>query len=194
MLKKYLLLLSISALFLMSACVESNVASGNRSVKQEESSIKTDDIDAASVKESEENNTDSNVTDSKDKAGKSESVDELHTPEKGSEEREAIMDALRVPVEKELKQEIVFAPNHLKVLGDWAFISGEPLSKAGKRPDYKGTVYAEEVENGVFDNNFFALLKRTGDTWKVSTYALGCTDVCYLDWNEKYNAPKEIFP
>lgn len=194
MLKKYLLLLSMSALFLMGACAKSNVEPVNRSQKRDESAAKTENTDTTFVEESDESKMDSGVAESKDESGKSASNDKLHTPEKGSEERQAIMNALRVPVEKELKQEIIFAPNHIKVLGNWAFISGEPLNKTGKRPNYNGTAYAEDIENGVFDNNFFALLKRTGNAWKVTTYALGCTDVCYLDWNKKYNAPKEIFP
>ncbi len=37
----------------------------------------------------------------------------VYTPEKGSAERKAILDALRAPVEKELKQKIVFAKSVL---------------------------------------------------------------------------------
>lgn len=36
------------------------------------------------------------------------SQDALHSPEKKSPERKAIMDALRIPVEKELKQKVSF--------------------------------------------------------------------------------------
>ncbi len=117
-----------------------------------------------------------------------------YTPKKGSDERTAILNALRVPVEKELKQEIQFVVNDFNVSGNWAFISGEPQTKSGEMPDYSNTVYNEQVESEAFDNNFFALMKKTGKKWKVVTYAIGCTDVCYLEWWKEYKAPKAIFP
>lgn len=49
-----------------------------------------------------------------------------YTPEIGSAERKAILEALRIPVERELKQKIVFAADHFKVQGSWAFVSGSP--------------------------------------------------------------------
>jgi len=118
----------------------------------------------------------------------------VHTPEKGSAERKAIMDALRIPVEKELKQKIIFSVDHFSVLGNWAFLSGEPQNESGGKPNYRKTKYWEAIDAGAFDNNFFALLKKTGGKWKVTTYAIGCTDVCYLDWWKQYKAPKAIFP
>ena len=117
-----------------------------------------------------------------------------YTPEKGSAERKAILDALRVPVERELKQSIIFVTDSFKVQGVWAFVSGTPRSPSGSAPDYKGTKYAEAQKEGFFDNNFFALLKRTAGKWKVTTYAIGCTDVCYTEWWRQYKAPKAIFP
>ena len=118
----------------------------------------------------------------------------VYTPEKGSAERKAILDALRVPVEKKLKQKIVFAAEHFNVSGNWAFLSGDPQAPGGGRPDFRGTPYQEAVDADMFDNNFFAILKRTAGKWKVVTYAIGCTDVCYADWWRRYRAPKAIFP
>ena len=118
----------------------------------------------------------------------------VHTPEKGSAERKAILDALRVPVEKELKQKIQFAIDNFNVSGNWAFISGEPQNANGERPNYKGTEYQEAIDADMFDNNFFALLKKTGGKWKVVTHAIGCTDVCYATWWKDYKAPKIVFP
>ncbi len=118
----------------------------------------------------------------------------VHTPEKGSAERAAILNALRVPVEKELKQKIQFSIQTIKTQGAWAFVNGEPQNATGGEPDYKNTTYQDAIENGAFDNNFQALLKKTGGKWKVVTYAVGCTDVCWIGWDEKYKAPKAIFP
>ena len=117
-----------------------------------------------------------------------------YTPEKGSPERKAILDALRIPVERALKQKIVFVADHFKVQGTWAFVSGTPQNAEGGEPDYTRTPDADQVESGAFDHNFFALMRKTAGKWKVTNYALGCTDVCYLDWWRKYRAPKAIFP
>ena len=118
----------------------------------------------------------------------------VYTPAKGSAERTAILDALRVRVEKGLKQKIVFNVENFNVQGSWAFLSGDPQNAKGGRPNYRGTEYQEAIDAGMFDNNFFAVLKKTSGKWKVVTYAIGCTDVCYATWWRDYKAPKAIFP
>src|SRR5690348_12045214 len=55
----------------------------------------------------------------------SEISDELHTPEKGSTERQAIMDALRG------NQNVVFQVNYLKVHNGWCWIDTTPLDSKG---------------------------------------------------------------
>lgn len=118
----------------------------------------------------------------------------VYTPAKGSVERTAILAALRVPIEKELKQKIQFSIDKFNSNGTWAFIGGEPQNMSGGKPDYKGTEYQEAIDADMFDNNFFALLKKSGGKWKVITSAIGCTDVCYATWWKDYKAPKTIFP
>ena len=122
------------------------------------------------------------------------SAQQAYTPEKGSPERKAILDALRIPVERDLKQKVVFVADDFRVQGAWAFVSGTPQNANGGEPDYARTKYADQVDTGAFDNNFFALLKKTGSKWKVTTYAIGCTDVCYADWWRRFRAPKGVFP
>jgi len=104
------------------------------------------------------------------------------------------MDALRVPVERELKQKIIFAADDFRVSGNWAFLGGTPQTPTGDRPDYSRTIHVGAQQAGAFDNNIFALLRKTGSQWKVVKYMIGCTDVCYLDWAKRYKAPKAIFP
>lgn len=118
----------------------------------------------------------------------------VHIPEKGSAERTQILDALRLPVEKDLKQKIRFVTDNFNVRGNWAFVSGKPQTPAGGGPNYRNTRYWSAFVSDAFDNNFFALLKRNAGRWKVVTTALGCTDVCYTDWWSRYRAPKAIFP
>jgi hypothetical protein len=122
------------------------------------------------------------------------SAQSAYTPDKGSPERKAILDALRSPVERDLKQKVAFVADSFKVQGTWAFVSGTPQNSSGGDPDYSKTKYADQVDSGAFDNNFFALLRKTGGKWKVTHYLIGCTDVCYLDWWRRYKAPKAIFP
>ena len=85
-------------------------------------------------------------------------LSQVHEPEKGSAERKAILDALRIPVERDLKQRVVFNADHFKVSGNWAFVSGSPQTPAGGRPDYSATKFAAAVDSGAFDNNFFGAI------------------------------------
>lgn len=127
-------------------------------------------------------------------AAMSAAAQSVYTPEKGSTERKAILDALRVPVERELKQKIVFAANTFNVLGSWTFIFGTMQTPEGGQPDFSRTRYAEAQRDGFFDNNFQALIKKTAGKWTVVKFQIGCTDVCYTEWWRQYRAPKAIFP
>ena len=101
------------------------------------------------------------------------SAQSVHTPEKGTPERKAILDTLRVPIERELKQQIVFVADTFNVSGTWAFVSGCLQGADGNAPDFSNTQYSEAMEAGAFDNNYFALLKRSSNKWKVVTYQIG---------------------
>lgn len=116
------------------------------------------------------------------------------TPKQGSAERKSIMEAMRIPIEKDLKQRVIFQVDHLKVQGQWAFFSGKNLTRAGKKIDYRKTRYKEAIEHGAFDDWTCALLKKTGKKWKVIQYAIGATDVVWDGWYREYGAPKAIFP
>lgn len=59
-------------------------------------------------------------------SGATEISDELHTPAKGSDERQAIMDALRG------NQQVVFQVNYLKVHNGWCWVDTTPLDKGGR--------------------------------------------------------------
>lgn len=112
-----------------------------------------------------------------------------HTPKKGSKERKAIMDALRVPVEKELKQKIIFSVETLKVLKGFAYLAGAPLQPDGRPYDAKKAGYEEIFENGVC-----ALLKKEKNQWRVISYSLNYNDIPWSGWLDEYKAPRQIFP
>lgn len=115
------------------------------------------------------------------------------TPGPGSAERRAILDALRAPVEKELKRKVVFKVDKLKVFGGWAFALGTPQQPGGKAMDYSGTPYGQQVRDGAFDDGFSALLRLRAGKWKVVTYNIGATDVTWSNWPAEHKAPAELF-
>lgn len=116
-----------------------------------------------------------------------------YTPKQGDAERRAITDALRAPVEKQLKQKVVFKIDHLKVQNNWAFLRGVPQQPGGGALDYKGTPYQTAVEEGAFDDGIVALLRKRQGKWRVVQFVVGATDVPYVDWDKKYRAPSAIF-
>ncbi len=109
-----------------------------------------------------------------------------------SPESAAILKALSVPVSKDLKQKITFSTDKLKVEGDWAFVSGQAKNAEGGEPNWKLTKYQKFIKSGDFEDNLFALLKKTNGKWRVVTYMMNCHDVCYLDWAKRYKAPEAI--
>lgn len=115
------------------------------------------------------------------------------TPQPGSAERKAILRALRVPVQKELKRQTLFKVGHLKVQNGWAFLRGVPQQPNGKPMNYTGTPYQEAIKLGVFDDWICALLHKQRGKWQVVTYVIGATDVAYDGWDKQHQAPASIF-
>ena len=118
---------------------------------------------------------------------------EARTPATGSAERRGIADALRAPVEKELKQKVVFKIDHLKASDDWAFLRGVPQRPGGGKVDYSATPYRQRIDDGVFDDWICALLRKRAGKWQVVKYVIGATDVVYEGWDAEYKAPSAIF-
>lgn len=120
---------------------------------------------------------------------------QVYTPERGSAERAAIMDAARVPVEAAIGKPVIFVVHHLRVSGIWAFANLEPRNPQGGPIDYRGTQYEDDVREGLFDNNVSVLLSRQGDGWVVVAYTIGATDVSWSSWPAEFkDAPRAIFP
>jgi hypothetical protein len=115
-----------------------------------------------------------------------------YTPAEDSPESAAILKALSVPASKDLKQGITFRTEKLKVQGNWAFVAGQAKNAEDGEPNWKLTRYQKFIDNNDFEDNLFALLKKTNGQWRVVTYMMNCHDVCYLDWDKKYRAPKAI--
>jgi hypothetical protein len=109
-----------------------------------------------------------------------------HTPPVNSPERKAILDALRVPFERQFKQPVKFDVSHFKVLAEWAFVLGSPLNaQTGK------ALRAEPV----VDPDFCGLLRRNArGEWTVVDHAAGFGDPTYAAWPKAHGAPLSIFP
>ena len=118
----------------------------------------------------------------------------LHTPKFGGAERVAILDALRVPVQKDIGQRVVFRVSWMKSEGGFAFIDGEPLQPSGRSIDYRTTKFATAVRDGVFGGGVDALLRWRDGRWEIVDYDLGATDVVWEPWEAQYGAPHGIFP
>ena len=118
----------------------------------------------------------------------------LHTPASGSPERKAILNALRVPVEKELNQSVVFVIETLKVKNNFAFVLSQTVQPSGAPIDYTKTPYYQDVQAGAFSDEAIGLLHWSDGSWDVLVYNVGATDVAWLDWGQQYDAPEAIFP
>lgn len=108
-------------------------------------------------------------------------------------ERKEVLDALRIPVSKDLKQEIIFVVDKFKVQGDWAFVDVKPKNKDGGEPNWKITEYQAFIDSGDFEEGLYGLLKKKDGKWEVVEYLMNCHDVCYLGWETEHKAPKALF-
>ena len=113
------------------------------------------------------------------------------TPKPGSPDRKAILDALRVPVQKEIGFPVVFRISHLKIKDNWAFLKGQPRTKDDKPIDYSKTSLDEEARTA--DELLVAVLKKTDGRWRVVEHAIFTTDVWWHGIHERLGAPAEIF-
>ena len=111
-----------------------------------------------------------------------------------SKDRKEILEALKKKVQPDLKLLPKLVVKHLYVKNGFAYFIGHVKDGNGKDIDFSKTAYKNEVEAGVFDgDNTNALLKKSGDKWKVLTFVIGPTDVPWGCWWKEFKAPKEIF-
>lgn len=117
-----------------------------------------------------------------------------HTPPRGSAERQALMDALRETVRREVGKPAIFEIRELRVLGEWAFADVSPRNPDGTPLDYRGTPMEEAWRDGLVDDGMYALLRRQGARWRVMRHAIGPTDVAWMGWEEELRVPRALFP
>jgi hypothetical protein len=115
-----------------------------------------------------------------------------YTPQTGSPERKAIVDAIRGPAEKEIGFNVIFKVDVLKVGGKWAFARVVPIHPDGSAINWNRTKFGEVYKNGGFDPQGEALLRRDGDDWRVVEWKFGGTDASGPYWAGKYRLPKGV--
>ena len=102
------------------------------------------------------------------------------------------MDVLRAPCERDLKQKVIFRVQHLRVAGDFALARVMPLRPDGGEIDFSKTKYREQEEEGAFDGEGEALLRRGNSGWQVLEWRFGASDTEVPIWLEKYQAPQSL--
>ncbi len=117
----------------------------------------------------------------------------VETPPPGSPLRQAIMDALRVPVQKDLKQKVVFRVDLLSVKDGWAYFRGQTRKPDGSLMDYRRTKYWKQIQLGRFEDWLCALLKLQDGKWRVVEFLIGHTDEPSIYLLERYGAPRELW-
>jgi len=111
-----------------------------------------------------------------------------------SPERKAILNALKEALRPDLNLTPKLVVKKLVTKNGFAYFIGRVKNEKGGEIDFRKTAYKEAVKEGVFDGDRTnALLRKTGNKWKVLTFVIGPTDVPWGCWWKKFKAPKDIF-
>ncbi|ASP23014.1 hypothetical protein ANTHELSMS3_04413 [Antarctobacter heliothermus] len=105
------------------------------------------------------------------------------TPQRGSDLRTHLMDAMRPHAEWILGAPVSFDVSVLRVDGDVAFASLHPM-RPGGREITAGDIPQRPGWDNPFDwggTNIQALYQRSGNTWVAVHHATGATDVWWAD-------------
>jgi len=116
-----------------------------------------------------------------------------YTPKRGSAERKAVLDVVRKPVERGMKQKVIFIVDKLRVQGKWAFVQPRPRSLKMGMLSFKGTRWEKDHKGGFIDDGLAALLRRDRQGWLVIQWVMGPTDVAWEPWPKEYGAPTALF-
>ena len=115
-------------------------------------------------------------------------------PAPGTAERKAVMDAVRQPVAKELRQPVEFVAHKFKACASggksFAFLDAEPQKPGGAALDWSITPYAEDDCSRLV---IALMVKDAAGPWRVEELNICPTDVPWEVWPEQYGAPAELF-
>lgn len=112
----------------------------------------------------------------------------------GDPQRRVLLDTIRPTLQRDVGQPVQFVVDTLRIRGDWAFYAGRIQQPNGRPIDFSRTRYAELIAQDVFDGpTTYAVLRRTGGTWRLVDFVVGPTDVAYLNWPDDHGAPLALF-
>ncbi len=115
------------------------------------------------------------------------------TPPRGSPLRAAMLDAARGPIATETGGPVEFAVSVLRTDGRWGYLQARPQRPGGRRIDWARTRYAEVWRAGIMSDLVMVLLRRAGAGWGWVEYAVGPTDVAWIDWMARHRLPQALF-
>lgn len=115
----------------------------------------------------------------------------IKTPQPGSAERVAILDAMRPQVEAAMRGPVVFVIDTMNVAEDWAFVIGYPQRPDGSAIDPSETGYASEIDymDGL---TTIALLRFANNRWNLIDLHTGATDASFTIWPQLFGVPGPI--
>ena len=100
----------------------------------------------------------------------------------GSALRKELFDSIRPKAEELAKKPVKFAGT-MRREGIWVYFIGQIVDSKGVEVPIGPAESAEAL----------ALWKKVGDDWRVLEFRAGFTDALFLEFPEKYGAPKALF-
>lgn len=107
---------------------------------------------------------------------------QYYEPQRGSDERSAMLDAVRAHAEEQLGAPIEFVVYDLRADGAFGFAALQAQRPGGgtidlyATPGFKAGTIDPEMMDGA---SMQALMRRSGDTWVAVHWAIGATDVWF---------------
>lgn len=103
------------------------------------------------------------------------SAQQIYTPERGSIERKAILNAIRPLLEARLGAPVELVVNRMNVYGDWVWLVVDPQRPGGGQiatsgPDFK-------MWSDLDGLTTYALMRQAYGRWNLIDYSIGPTDV-----------------
>jgi hypothetical protein len=114
------------------------------------------------------------------------------TPERGSPERTAILDAVRPEVERATGVRVTFVDAHVAILDGWAYVRAIPYARPEDRGEYGSGLQLGCEECDPFT---FALLRNGGGGWRVAALQVGTEPAAtpHQAWRSRHGAPATLF-
>jgi hypothetical protein len=151
-LKRFFVILVCSSLACGAGC---SLGKSKQAKAQNSNQAEPQNANQSSAGSDEPASTHSNGGQSENTSAPAEISDERHTPERGSEERQTIMDALRAELDNSgssyyhpHRGAITFVVNFLKVHNGWAWMNGYPQSTSSQDSFGEYSGFLLHSENG----------------------------------------------